>query len=679
MRNALLMFACLAALPAAATVAVVPQPRHVVEADGAFALDRVGAIDVEADDAAPAARRLDRLLPQVHGVHPRKPRADRDPRIRFVRDAGEAMPEEGYRVQVTPREVVLAARSIAGFQHAVSTLVQLVERRDGHAVLPAVTIDDAPRFRWRGVMVDSARHFQSKAFLLRFLQWMALHKLNVLHWHLTDDQAWRLEIRKYPRLAKVGGWREPAYIGPGPRPKKIGGFYTQDDVREIVAEASRLGITVVPEIDMPGHATAAMAAYPELAAIDQPPRRVPADWGIYPNVYSLDESTFAFLDDVLREVIALFPGPYVHIGGDEVQVAQWLSPRGRERMRVLGIDDPKRLQPYFTQRVAKFVAANGRRAVGWDEILDGPLPEGAVVMSWRGTAGALEAARRGYDTVVAAHPTLYFDNRQSAREEEPPGRTRTIGVDDVYAFDPVPAGLGADEARHILGVEATLWSEHIRTEGRLAVMAFPRLAAVAERGWSAPESIDAASFRRRLDALMRLYPAIGLAESAKLERLREEPLPPPAAMTRTSRQLRLCSEAIGLMLEDDAPATGPRAVFALDLMGPCWTWAAAPLDGAKRIVARVGQLPFNFQIGDDVNKIHFPAPRTAAGELEVHADNCEGEVLARLPLAAAARSDRVTTLSAPLPAMSGARDLCFRFAQPALEPLWALDRVELAR
>ena len=673
------MVVCLAAVPVAATVAVVPQPAKIVEGDGALPLGAAPTIDVEAKEAAAAALRLAGLLRELHGVRTRSSRRGEGAVIRFVRADDAAMPDEGYRIEITPRSARLGARSAAGFQHAVSTLVQLVEQHGAGAVLPVVAIEDAPRFAWRGVMVDSARHFPSKAFLLRFLGWMALHKLNVLHWHLTDDQAWRIEIRKYPRLAQVGGWREPAFAGPGPRPKRIGGYYTQADIREVVAEAGRLGITVVPEIDMPGHATAAMVAYPRLAAIDDPPRKVPADWGIYPNVYSLDETTFAFLDDVLREVMALFPGPYVHIGGDEVQVAQWMSARGRERMRALGIDDAKRLQPYFTQRVAKFVAANGRRAVGWDEILDGTMPKGAVVMSWRGTAGALEAARRGYDTVVAAHPTYYFDNRQSAREEEPPGRTRVVAVDDVYAFDPLPADMKPDEARHVLGVEGTLWSEHIRTEDRLAVMAFPRAAAIAERGWTHPGSIDASSFRTRLDALMRLYPALGLGDAARLQRPRREPLPAPAAFQRTSRQLKPCSEAIGLVLEDDAPAHGPRAVFAMDLMNPCWTWTAAPLEGAAKIVARVGQVPFNFQVGDEAKKIHFAAPRTPAGELEVHADTCEGEILARLPLAAAAKSATVTTLSATMPAMNGVRDLCLRFAQPRLEPLWALDRVELAR
>jgi hexosaminidase len=378
--------------------------------------------------------------------------------------------------------------------------------------------------------------------------------------------------------------------------------------------------------------------------------------------------------------MALFPGRFIHIGGDEVLRDQWLSPRGRARLQQLGIDDPAKAQPYFTQRIAKFLAAHGRRAVGWDEILEPGLPADAVVMSWRGTAGAIEAARRGFDTVVAAHPTLYFDNRQSALEGEPPGRVRTVRTEDVYAFDPMPAGLEPAQAAHVLGVQANLWTEHIRTDERLFVMAFPRAAAVAELGWSPAATHDAASFEHRLDALLAIYPAFGLGGAAKLERERHAAPPPMDPLRRTSRQLKLCGDAIPLMLEDDAPAAGPRAVFTLDIMAPCWIWPAAPLDGVVALRARVGQVPFNFQIGEDVKKIHFATPETPAGELEVHLDRCDGKVVARLPLAAAARSSAVTKLSdAPLPQVGEPHDLCLRFAQPSLEPLWALDSVELVR
>jgi hexosaminidase len=685
MRRSFALVACLALLPAAAAPSVLPKPGSVESREGSLAIASGSAVGSTEDAGAKlAARRFASLVQSLHGVklepRPKSPQAP----VRFEKVADGTLGAEGYRLEVTKGEAIVRAQGDAGLQHGASTLVQLASRMGDGLSIDAVSIADKPRFAWRGLMVDSARHYQSPEFLGRFIDWMALHKLNVLHWHLTDDQAWRLEIRKYPRLTQVGAWRVPAGaaredIDPGTgKARRYGGFYSQATVRKLVRYAAERGITIVPEIDMPGHASAAMVAYPKLAAIDDPPRAVPADWGIYPNVYSLDESTFAFIEDVLREVMALFPGPYVHIGGDEVIRDQWLSARGRARMAQLGIDDPAKLQPYFTNRLGRFLAANGRRLVGWDEVLEPGLPADAVVMSWRGTKGAQQAAREGFDTVVAAHPTLYFDNRQSGREEEPPGRVATFGVDDVYAFDPMPAELSGDAGRHVLGVQGNLWTEHIRTEERLAVMAFPRAAAVAELGWAPPDSRDPRDFRGRLDKMMSSYDALGLGEAARMQRLRDEPAPTPDPLRRTSRQLKLCSENIALMLEDDAPPRGPRAVFTLDIGNPCWIFAGAPLDGVTAISARVGQLPFNFQIGEDVKKIHFAQPVSRDGELEVHLGTCEGEILARLPVAPATLSNAVTSLpAAAIKPRAGAHDLCLRFAQPRLEPLWALDRVEL--
>lgn len=675
---ALLPFAAAAQAPA-----VVPNPASIERGSGDFRVSRSTPIVADRGDtgARRAAANFAELLGRSVGFTPAvADDAAGEGAILFHRVPELAGGPEAYRVEVKAKSIVVSASGDAGFTYGAATLWQLMGEGKAKVSIPAVTIDDAPRFAWRGLMLDSARHYQSPKFITSLIDWMALHKLNVLHWHLTDDQAWRLEIRKYPRLTQVGAWRVPAGAGPQAdidpqtgKPRLYGGWYSQETVRSLVKYAAERGITIVPEIEMPGHATAAIAAYPELAATAHPPTEVPADWGIYTNVYSLEDSTFAFLEDVLAEVMALFPSPYIHVGGDEVQPGQWReSPRAQKRLAELGIDE-KRAQAYFTQRIGRFLQSRGRRLVGWDEILEPGLAQGAVVMSWRGVEGAVAAAAKGHDTVVAAWPTLYFDNRQSASPDEPPGRGRVVSLKDVYAIDPA-AGITGDALGHVLGVQANLWTEHIRTEERATWMLFPRAAAVAELGWSAPNRRDFDDFRKRLASLETRYRSVGLAAA--------HPFPERSpAYTRKSQEMRLCTEDIALNLEDDAPVAGKRAVFLLDVQNPCWIFPQAPLDRAQALVATVGQVPFNFQIGEDVKKIRFPQPTTPEGELEVRLDSCEGELLARLPLAPAVANNGVTTLAkAPIAARPGRHDLCLRFAQPRLDPMWAIDtlKVEVA-
>jgi hexosaminidase len=560
--------------------------------------------------------------------------------------------------------------------------------------------------------------------------------MNVLHWHLTDDQAWRLEIRKYPRLTSVGAWRVPAGaaaradIDPSTgKPRLHGGFYSQAQVRSLVAHAAARGITIVPEIDLPGHASAAIAAYPELAADPKTrPGEVPADWGVYSNVYAAREPTFRFLEDVFTEVIALFPGPYIHVGGDEVQ--------------------DKQVQPQFTKRLGRFLESRGRRLVGWDEILEGGVPASAVVMSWRGIDGAVTASSKGYDTVLAPDPTLYFDNRQGTGSDEPPGRIRILAsLESVYAFDPLPSRIPLQARKHVLGLQGNLWTEHIRTEERVAWMAFPRAAAIAELGWSKPERREWRDFERRISALFARYDALGIPHSDSafavharvtypagsepanvvlstqtgygdirltmdgstptassprytgnvqaplgslvrassfdghraLSRPRAFDIRKDLEQQRTSHELKLCGNAVALALEDDAPLMGPRAVFSVDLFNPCWIFEGARLDGVDAVVASVGQVPFNFQVGDEWKKVAFSKPQTPEGELEVRLGACDGEVIARLPLAPAAPSHGTTTLRASITPRAGTHNLCFRFAQHGIDPLWVIDWVRLAR
>ncbi|HTN27929.1 MAG TPA: family 20 glycosylhydrolase, partial [Burkholderiales bacterium] len=502
-------------------------------------------------------------------------------------------------------------------------------------------------------------------------------KLNVLQWHLTDDQAWRLEIKKYPKLTEVGAWRVPA--GPAAaadidpatkRPRLYGGFYTQEQVREIVAYAAARYVTIVPEIDVPGHASAAIAAYPQLGVTGQA-AAVPADWGIYPNLFNVEESTFAFLEDVLGEVLTLFPSEYIHTGGDEAVKNQWHdSPRVQSRMRELGVKDEHALQSYFVQRMEKYLNAHGRRAIGWDEILEGGLAPNASIMSWRGIEGAITAAASGHDAVLSPAPTLYLDNRPL--DWARPGRGPVVSLENVYRFDPAPAALTEPQRAHILGVQANLWTEHVRTEERAEYMIFPRAAAIAEVGWSPAAQIDWQSFSARMTAQLERYKSLGIGFARAPEAVPERP------GHRTSYELESCSQKILLSLEDDAPVQGERAVFLVDIMNPCWIYRAAELSDVGAIAASVGQVPFNFQIGDDIKKIPLRKPQTRAGELEVRIDGCAGQKIATLPLAPAAKNYAVTELPpAAIAKHDGPHDLCFMFTQAAVDPLWVLDAVQL--
>jgi hexosaminidase len=446
-------------------------------------------------------------------------------------------------------------------------------------------------------------------------------------------------------------------------------------VRELVAYAAARHITVVPEIDVPGHASAAIAAYPELAAGPSPSQTVPADWGVYPNLFATDDATFGFLEDVLDEVVALFPSTYIHLGGDEAVKDQWkASPKAQAQIKALGLKNEAELQSWFIQRLEKHLAAKGRRLIGWDEILEGGLPANATIMSWRGLDGGLAAARAGHDAVLSPAPLLYLDNRQSRGVAEPPGRGWVVRLQDVYAFDPAPAQLKPEEQRHILGLQGNLWTEHVRTEARTAHMAFPRAIAVAELGWSPAGRKDWPDFSKRAQADVARLNRMGFAAADSAWRTD----PPPSPLHRQSRELSTCANGLTLALEDDAPVRGDRAIFLTDIMNPCWSWPAAELDGVTRIKVDVGQVPFNFQIGADVEKIPLQQPKSPVGDLEIRLDGCASPPVAVLPLDAAAKNPELTTLEAPLSA-SGRHDLCFIFARASVDPIWAVGAVELVK
>jgi len=441
--------------------------------------------------------------------------ASSDSLIRFQQQQG--LGPEAYRVEVTPHRIIVSASTATGLFYGAVTLWQLMPAGPKSGTIAAQTIMDEPRYAWRGLMLDSSRHFQSPAFVRSMIDWMAWHKLNVLHWHLTDDQGWRLEIKRYPKLTSVGAWRIPATVPGTAAPKPYGGFYTQEEVRNIVAFAATRHVQIIPEIDMPGHAQAAVAAYPEIGSIDgHPSPPVSSKWGVNPYLFNLEPGTFAFLRNVLDEVLQLFPSRYVHIGGDEAVKDQWKSSSTvQARAAQLGIKDAEALQTYFTQEISSYLTSKGRRAVGWDEIMQPGLARDTVVMSWHGTAGARAAAIRGNDTILAPDPGLYLDHRQSRLAGEPPGRLAVLSLKDVYDFEPRDTELTPAQQRHVLGLQAELWTEHMQTEKRVEWMALPRAAALAEVGWSSQPK-NWPDFLRRMTPMFARYRAFDLnyADSA---------------------------------------------------------------------------------------------------------------------------------------------------------------------
>jgi hexosaminidase len=748
-RSFLALGAVIASTSALAQVpSLLPAPAELHAGQGTLAIDGKTALLVPAGDAGArnAAERFAALVAETRGLKLAVASRAAAPAIRFVR-ATTGKPES-YRLDVTARGATITAGDDAGLLYGAVTLWQAMTQAPGKGAVrvPAFGVIDAPRFGWRGLMLDSARHFQSPDYIRKLLDWMAVNKLNTFHWHLVDDQGWRVEIKKYPKLTEVSGWRHPAKAAGAPQLPKVGGFYTQNEIKAIVAYAAARNITIVPEIEMPGHALAAIRAYPELGTGVAIPPGTESDWGVFPWLYNVEDKSFEFLEDVLDEVITLFPSKYIHVGGDEAVKDQWKgSPRIQERMKAIGIPDETALQAAFMHRIGEHLTKRGRKLIGWDEILEGgEVPPDATITSWRGIEGAITAAKSGHDAVLSPAPTLYINHRQGKGDTEPPGRLEVIDLKTVYGFDPIPAEIPEAQRHHVLGLQANLWTEHTRTEQRAALQTFPRAAAVAEIGWSPKGKRDFGGFVARVVPQMARMRDLGLEAStaafdvkpdiayaagsdrvtvslatqvglrmryttdgssvtakspvyskpfiAKLPfELKAEPFlrrrAVPGALAqsvtqqsvrrRTDEALKTCTNKVVLALEDDYPASGERATFVTDIFNPCWLWEQAPVGGAKQIAITVGQIPFNFQVGKDRDGIKFQAPETPEGEFVVYDAKCEGPRLAVLPLAAAAGNPGLTRLVGTLAQRAGNSTLCITYTAKGVDPLWAIDAIEL--
>lgn len=503
-------------------IAIVPYPNDVRPARGEYAVAGAAVVcDSRADERTQrAVREFAAQLAEISGAENTVAVADELPAegIRFAVDT--TLPREGYRLDIGRRGVEVRASAFSGFFYALQSIRQLlpaaiygaVPAPDAAWTLPCVRIADAPRFAYRGMHLDVARHFFPTEEVKRYIDIMAVHKLNTLHWHLTDDQGWRIEIKRYPRLTEVGSVRKSTVVGKDwDRYDGVphGGYYTQDEIRDVVAYAADRGITVIPEVDLPGHMLAALTAYPELGCTGGP-YEVWGRWGVADDVLCVGrEETFEFIEGVLAEVLELFPSEYIHIGGDECPTKMWeRCPACRARMVAEGLTRPRQLQGYATARIERFLLERGRRLIGWDEMLDGGVTPTAVVMSWRGTEGGVRAARQGNEVVMAPTTHCYFDYYQTADTVgEPLAWGGCLPVEQVYSLDPLE-GLSADERRFVRGVQANLWTEYIADFEQAQYMLLPRLSALAEVAWSLDRK-DVAGYRSRAERLRGLYDACG--------------------------------------------------------------------------------------------------------------------------------------------------------------------------
>lgn len=490
-------------LPVSAFQNILPQPVSVDLTSGEFSFQEDLQIVYSVDELEEVAAYLNDLLFVTNWTGYPMVQSTEAPSSSFI--FLNLIPEmkaehaEAYQLEVTPSGVTITASTTAGIFYGIQSLRQLlpteIEHTDPSLVsrstdwsIPAVEIYDYPRFEYRGMHLDVARHFFPVEFVKKYIDLLAMYKFNRFHWHLTEDQGWRIEIIKYPKLTEIGAWRDSTLIGNYGSGKydgiRHGGYYTQEEVREIVAYAQKRSITVIPEIEMPGHSSAALAAYPQFGCFDKE-YQVQSTWGVFEDIYCPSEETFGFLEDVLDEVMELFPSEYIHIGGDEAPKKQWEeSPVAQEVIQREGLANEHELQSYFIGRIEDYLNQHGRQIIGWDEIMEGGLAPGATVMSWRGESGGIEAAKMQHDVIMTPNATNYFDHYQADRETEPIAIGGFTPLEDVYHYEPVPDTLTEEESRYILGAQGNVWTEYMHSGAKVEYMAFPRVIALSEVLWS---------------------------------------------------------------------------------------------------------------------------------------------------------------------------------------------------
>jgi len=505
-------------------LSIVPYPASVEKTDGSFVIGSDIKIIAGKDAAVPAAALADALkiaLGKDVKVSGRAMRSKNTISLKIDQGLLDEHGREAYRLTVTDSKITVQGASAAGVFYGVQTLRQMLPAEAFKSAaesysIPCINILDYPAFAWRGLMVDSGRHYMPVEGIKRFIDTMAFYKFNTMHWHLTEDQGWRIEIKKYPKLTEVGSIRaESPKVGKRRKGdgKQYGPyFYTQDQIKDIVAYAQARFVTIVPEIEMPGHSIAALTAYPELGCTGGP-YKVRCRWGVEPDIYCAgNDKVFEFLEDVMTEVMELFPSEFIHIGGDEAPKGRWKKcPKCQARIKKEGLHNEHELQSYFIRRMDKFLASHGRRLIGWDEILEGGLAPGAAVMSWRGEKGGIKAAQSNHDVVMSPNSYMYFDHYQSREPGEPEAIGGFLPLKKVYSYYPIPKVLTAEQKKHIIGVQANLWSEYIHNPKQLEYMAYPRALALAEVAWT-PRAAkpDYDAFLKQVNDKLKQLDALGV-------------------------------------------------------------------------------------------------------------------------------------------------------------------------
>ena len=520
---------CRQAKEVANEYSIVPQPNQITPQQGRFELSKKVKVIVPANapEVKAIASNLIERIKITSGITLKEAeQADGKPSITFALQEG--MPKEGYKLSVTPSSITITASQPNGFFYGVQSLYQLLppevygqrKVKSAEWSVPAVEIEDSPRFAYRGMMLDVCRHFASVAYIYKFIDLMAMNKMNTFHWHLTDDQGWRIEIKKYPKLTEIGSKRKETlvdyYYTNYPQifdEKKYGGYYTQQQIKDVIAYAASKYITIIPEIEMPGHALAALASYPELSCDTTKKHEVGTTWGVFDQVFCPSETTFKFLEGVLDEVIELFPSSHIHIGGDECPKTEWEnSAYCQQLIKQLGLKDDttpnvidgrkhtkeEKLQSYFITRMEKYLNSKGRNIIGWDEILEGGIAPNATIMSWRGVEGGINAAKEGHDAIMVPNPYAYLDHYQEDPEEAP----ITIGgyntLKKTYSYNPVPEDADSLVKQHIIGCQGNVWREYMANDFRVDYQAFPRAMAIAENGWTLNKSKNWKNFCERM-------------------------------------------------------------------------------------------------------------------------------------------------------------------------------------